>query len=312
VVNDSILVTLIDSDIVQRLKHVRQAGAKFLVNTNRNGTRYEHSEGVMLLIRRIGGNLEEQIAGLLHDISHTAFSHTVDMLLNIRNENYHELVKNQIIDRFNIRKYFSGTSYDVDYILNEENFQILEQPQPNLCADRIDYTIRDLKKLDRINQSEIENFLNSLIIYENQIGISCIEQAEWFCIQFHNLVKDVYMDPTENYYSYKFTRILNYALEINCISMDDIIFGTDDKLLEIVYSNKDSELKELLFAFENKSKAIIDKNNYDVVIKPKARVIDPLLVLNNQTSRLSEHSSVVTELSAQIEQIANEGLFLRV
>ena len=41
-------------------------------------TRYEHSVGVMLLARRVGGGLREQVAALLHDVSHTAFSHVID------------------------------------------------------------------------------------------------------------------------------------------------------------------------------------------------------------------------------------------
>ncbi len=69
---------LINTNVFQRLKKIHQGGAIFLINPNINHTRFEHSIGVMLLIKNLGGSIEEQIAGLLHDISHTAFSHLID------------------------------------------------------------------------------------------------------------------------------------------------------------------------------------------------------------------------------------------
>lgn len=87
---EQVLEDLINSKPVQRLRGGHQGGASYLVNPKWNVTRYEHSVGVMLLIRKLGGSLEEQIAGLLHDVSHTAFSHVVDFALDQKAENYHE------------------------------------------------------------------------------------------------------------------------------------------------------------------------------------------------------------------------------
>lgn len=53
------------------------------MNKEWNVTRFDHSVGVMLLVKKLGGSVEEQIAGLLHDVSHTAFSHVVDYVLII-------------------------------------------------------------------------------------------------------------------------------------------------------------------------------------------------------------------------------------
>mgnify|MGYP001124669790 CR=1 FL=1 len=94
---DGILEELIFSNPVQRLKGIYQGGASYFVNEKWNVTRYEHSIGVMLLIKKLGGSLEEQIAGLLHDISHTAFSHVIDFVFENKDEDYHEKIYHQII-----------------------------------------------------------------------------------------------------------------------------------------------------------------------------------------------------------------------
>ena len=54
---DGVLEELIMSKPVQRLKGVHQGGASYLINEKWNVTRYEHSVGVMLLIRKLGGSL---------------------------------------------------------------------------------------------------------------------------------------------------------------------------------------------------------------------------------------------------------------
>src|SRR5437660_512801 len=89
-VTDDLLSDLLTSHAVQRLKAVSQAGASSLVCPKRSVTRYEHSVGVMVLTRVLGGSLIEQCAGLLQDVSHTAFSHTIDYVYSNRSESFHE------------------------------------------------------------------------------------------------------------------------------------------------------------------------------------------------------------------------------
>lgn len=81
-VNEPVLVEIINSYELQRLKEISMAGyypgcPEF---NNPEYNRYNHSVGVLLLLRRYGASLAEQIAGLIHDVSHSAFSHTIDYI----------------------------------------------------------------------------------------------------------------------------------------------------------------------------------------------------------------------------------------
>src|SRR5438552_18945322 len=89
-VNEDLLLDLLASNAVKRLAAVSQAGASSLVRRGRSVSRLEHSVGVMLLTRMLGGTVMEQAAGLLQDVSHTAFSHTVDYVFKDRKEEFHE------------------------------------------------------------------------------------------------------------------------------------------------------------------------------------------------------------------------------
>ena len=87
---DDAIANIIETKPLQRLKHIHQGGAVFLAYPNISTSRFEHSIGVCHLIGILGGNQKEQIAGLLHDISHTAFSHVIDYVLEDKNEDFHE------------------------------------------------------------------------------------------------------------------------------------------------------------------------------------------------------------------------------
>ncbi|MGL5329866.1 MAG: HD domain-containing protein, partial [Peptostreptococcaceae bacterium] len=160
---EGIFKQLIETKEVQRLKGVHQGGASYLINPKWNVTRYEHSIGTMLLIRLLGGTIEEQIAGLLHDISHTAFSHVIDFVLKNNEEDYHEKIYDKIIEESDIPQILSKYGYNYkDILFDESKWTILEKSAPKLCADRIDYTLRDMYHYGFIEDEEVKCFLSNL------------------------------------------------------------------------------------------------------------------------------------------------------
>ena len=79
-INEGVLIELVNSKEVQRLKNITLTGIPEEYYFRKVSSRFGHSVGVMILLRRLGADLKEQIAGLLHDVSHTAFSHLVEWL----------------------------------------------------------------------------------------------------------------------------------------------------------------------------------------------------------------------------------------
>ena len=86
---DPSVVELLESKVMQRLKGVDQHGIPHYFCNLSPFSRFDHSVGVYLLVKNAGASDKEQIAALLHDASHTAFSHTADFLFKNKG-NFHQ------------------------------------------------------------------------------------------------------------------------------------------------------------------------------------------------------------------------------
>src|SRR3990170_5931387 len=159
-IGEPVLLDLMQSAAMNRLRGVLQHGITGLIGITAPTTRFEHSVGVMLLVRRLGASLEEQIAALLHDVSHTAFSHVIDYVFGGHDsQSYHEGVQEEYLAGTDVPAILARHGFDWRDFLHEADFPLLEQPAPALCADRLDYFLRDSRDLGLATDDEIENVL---------------------------------------------------------------------------------------------------------------------------------------------------------
>ena len=184
-ITDQVILDLIKSKPMQRLKGIAQAGISKYVFKNRSVTRFEHSLGVMILLKKLGASVEEQIAGLLHDIPHTAFSHVIDYVFKSKDHDFHEKFHEKIINNSEIPKILKEHDLDPKFITNEHNFPLLEKNAPDLCADRLDYTFRDLAEFYSSTE-KLKDCITKLIIENNEIIFADKESA----VLFANLYLD--------------------------------------------------------------------------------------------------------------------------
>ncbi|QJC95122.1 Deoxyguanosinetriphosphate triphosphohydrolase [Bacillus mojavensis] len=309
---DGVLEELIKSAPVQRLKGVYQGGASFLVNPKWNVTRYEHSIGVMLLIKRLGGTIEEQISGLLHDVSHTAFSHVIDFVFENEAEDYHENIFQQVIDQSEIPEILKQHGYDADdLLLNDTRWTLLEQPAPELCADRIDYTLRDMYQYGQITLREAEIFLDHLVVRNGRVFPDGIETAEWFVRVYYKEVIDFFMNPV-NVYGYEYlAQTLKAALKHNVIAAEDLL-KTDQEVLGILHSSENDEVLRLLEKIHPHILVKEDDIHYDFHRKTKMRLIDPSIFFHNEWITSSSVSEHIRKMGEAAYRKAKKGVYVKV
>ncbi|MGE8054043.1 HD domain-containing protein [Bacillus mycoides] len=309
---DKVLEELILSKPVQRLKGVHQAGASYLMNEKWNVTRFDHSVGAMLLIKKLGGSVEEQIAGLLHDVSHTAFSHVIDYVFDNENESYHEEIFSAVVKNSEIPAILSKHGYNYeDILLDDSKWTLLERSAPELCADRVDYTLRDMFTYGYISLEEAQDFLNDLIAVNGKMVLQSIEMAEWFTKTYYKEVIDFFMKPMNIYGNDMLAKTLKLALHKKIIHPDDFLLE-DHELIMKLRLCKDQEVDALLRKVHPSIEVKEDRNEYDLHQKNKVRLIDPPLFREGEVVR----SSVVSEKIRQMSDIAYEkairGMYVKV
>lgn len=309
---DKVLEELILSKPVQRLKGVHQAGASYLMNEKWNVTRFDHSVGAMLLIKKLGGSVEEQIAGLLHDVSHTAFSHVIDYVFDNENESYHEEIFSSVVKNSEIPAILSKYGYNYeDILLDDSKWTLLEKSAPELCADRVDYTLRDMFTYGYISLEEVHSFLEDLIEVDGKMVLQNIEIAEWFTKTYYKEVIDFFMKPMNIYGNDMLAKTLKLALHKKIIHPDDFLLE-DHELITKLRLCKDQEVDALLRKVHPSIEVKEDRNEYDLHQKNKVRLIDPPLLREGEVVQ----SSVVSEKIRQMSDIAYEkavrGIYVKV
>lgn len=309
---ESIFEQLIKTKEVQRLKGIHQGGASYLINPKWNVTRYEHSIGTMLLIRLMGGCIEEQIAGLLHDISHTAFSHVIDFTLKNNEEDYHEKIYDKIVESSNIPKILHENGYNYkDILFNESKWTILEKSAPKLCADRVDYTLRDMYHYGFILKNEIQCFLKDLKVVDGEIVIKSIESSQWFVDVYYKEVIDFFLNPFNIYACNRLAKALEISLDLGEISLDDLLKEDEDVYIKLMKS-KSSDILNLIKSIHSDVKLVEDKKEYDIFQKNKVRIIDPTVISEGVLFKSSEKSSFIKELTNNALKKSEEGVFIKI
>lgn len=309
---EDVLIELINCDAVQRLKYIHQVGATYLIKEELNVNRLEHSIGVMLLIRMLGGSLKEQIAGLLHDISHTAFSHVIDFVFDNSDEDYHELIFDEVVINSKIPYILNKYGYDFKEILeNEEKWTILEKKAPKLCADRVDYTLRDMYKYGFTNKNEINEFLKNIQVVNGEIVTNDIESARWFLELYYTEVIDFFMNPINGYSYDKLSKAIKIAIDENELNLKDIL-KTDNEVIDILNRSENNKIKSLMKSLNKNVKLRINEDKYDIFIKGKTRLIDPGVGIRGKVYSLSELDNCVELINTKAKAKMEKGVYIEI
>ncbi|WP_442591174.1 HD domain-containing protein [Pedobacter sp. AW31-3R] len=219
---------LLQTKAIRRLEKIHHSGAIFLVNPEIRHSRLEHSIGVMLLIRILGGTELEQVAGLVHDLSHTTFSHVGDYVFGHTEEDYHEQIFDSVLLGSEVPGVLEKYGYGSRQIL-ENDFTILEQPLPLLCADRLDYTLRDAMYARLITRNQALSFLELITLQDNRIVVKSAAYAEWINHIFKRLNKEVYNAPLYVYANQQIAFLIREFLKDGSLQEADLM--KDDTFL---------------------------------------------------------------------------------
>lgn len=302
-ITSPVVLEIIASETFHRLKGISQYGIPDEFYHLQNFYRYEHCIGTYLLLKKFGASETEQIAGLIHDISHTAFSHTVDWVLQDarHTEDFQDEQHETYIAKSPVAKILEKHGYTVSRVANYDTFGLLERDLPDLCADRIDYSLREEPN------EEARDILASLRVVDGQFVMKDQASARVFAERYLRIQTE-HWGGFEAVSRYKlFSRILRRGLEQKVFVFDDF-WKVDETIVELLKKSNDAQILQGLEILRNKNLSGLPKSKEPAF--KKFRHIDPKFLENGKLVRLS---SIDPEWANKLEAARKEneqGVFI--
>ncbi len=307
-INEPVLTDLLNSPSMLRLKKISQFGIPDKYYILKNFDRYEHSVGVMLLLRKLGASLEEQAAGLLHDVSVLAFSHITDWVFGQGRqgkEDYHDGLHQDFIRSTEIPGILAKHGFDVNKISDLDNFSLLENNSPDLCADRVDYALREFKYW--LNPAVVDNCIAGLIDFNGEMVFDNSGAAHDFANNYLQLQMKHWGRPDAVLRYHLFSNALKIAIDKGYINESD--FYNDEELILNKMRCGDKEIEAVLASLETGS---VDKykNNSGQKVLKKFRFVDPKVKIGNDLVRLSAVKSDFSSFLEECREINQKGVMI--
>lgn len=310
-ITEPIIQAIIESEPMQRLKKVNQYGASFYRFSHLTTNRFEHCVGVYLLLRKFNATLEEQIAGLLHDVPHTAFSHVVDFVFGGSEVGtFHEEFHQEVIMNSELPEIFKRHNIDLNSVLDKHKFHLLERDLPDLCMDRIDYFYRDLITDNIITPAVADRLLSKMVRFEDTIIFEDQAAAREFADYFRQGDQQLWGHPLQAALYHLFAEALKTALFDNIITFKDL-FSVDEVVYEkLAKANHPLITKNLELV--KHIKVVEDPAKYDFFIKTKIRMVDPYVLVDGEPVRLSHIDAQFNSIQEDYRAKRQQGYYLRI
>ena len=283
-------------------------------------SRLEHSVGVALIIWNFTKDKTQTIAGLLHDVSTTVFSHVSDFRKGdaLTQTSTEEPTTKMILSDSALCKLLESDGIEPKDVVDYHLYPIADNEIPSLSADRLEYMYPSGLALDGSwTFEEIAKTYNDLIILKNEenkeeLGFKTIEMAELYCKKFCMIGHILQLN--ENKLSLQLlSQIMSKAVELDVLQEEDFMTLSESKIIEKIesfISKKTLSVEEQKFAtmyntfrkmtkVEHTSQKLPEDKYFCVSLKVKQRYINPLVKVgtnSQQAKRLSEVSDFANKL----------------
>lgn len=307
VISEPVLVELLQSPAVARLAGVHQHGISGLLGLTPKMTRLEHCIGAFLLVRIVGGDLDEQVAALLHDISHTTMSHVVDFALSAPGESYHEKHKARYVRTTEIPAILARHGFGDLKPLDEELYPLVEQPSPHLCADRLDYALRDVVGLGHVGLEDARRLVASalralpsatsphrLLVLQDQRLALLLARGYMACD------RDVWGNPAHGDLYTRTAELMKSLIQGGGVREEELWTLSDEEFWAKMRQAADAQGREAMDRLE--SEGLPDEAGLPLPANAKVRTIDPDIYTASSGGEAQPLSVLVPDYATEREQ----------
>jgi uncharacterized protein len=259
---DELTLALLDTDVFQRLRYVRQLGWTYLVYPGATHTRFEHALGTHHLSRRalallceaehsISIGEDEQAivrsAALLHDVGHYPFSHALEEIGAL----HHEEVARPLITEGRVASLLTAAlGVDAPRMVFELIAGRSTSPLQGLISgsldlDKIEYLKRDAFMCGvPYGEIDVDRLTNSLVLARDpltgrtSIGVreKALSALESLLFAKYQMYRNVYWHHAVRSATAMYKRLVEEALEAGVVDGRSLARFTDEGLMHLLES----------------------------------------------------------------------------
>ncbi|HTM06591.1 MAG TPA: hypothetical protein VL201_05105 [Patescibacteria group bacterium] len=316
IIEDPVAAEILHSKAMLRLKGINQYGIWAFLKEQPPYTRYDHSLGVYFLSNKFNASPQEAIYGLIHDISHTAFSHVADFMFNT--------VTSRKAYQDNILSWYAHTTdlhdilekHDLAYILDDtviDTFTMIKAPLPHLCIDRLEYNLYGGFIEGWLTKAEIHTILNDLQYVNGVFIFQTAHQAKKFADISVRLSVENWCNPDNCFVYQQMAEMLSYAIQNTIISEKDFHYSDDQSIWKILHASHDPCIQSLIQNIKQYHTQfyISTQDNYEIAVQSKFRGVDPCVSTENGIKNLSELDLVFAKYFDDAKKQCSKTIYLK-
>ena len=254
---DELTLNLVDTEVFQRLRYVRQLGWTYLVYPGATHSRFEHALGTHHLSRRTLALLceaedaasiseEEQTivrsAALLHDVGHYPFSHALEEIGAL----HHEAVARPLITEGSVASLLTarlGKDAPVkvfDLIRGHSESPLQGLISGSLDLDKIEYLKRDAFMCGvPYGEIDVDRLTNSLVLVDDPetgrraIGVreKALSALESLLFAKYQMYRNVYWHHAVRSATAMYKRLVEDAVHAGVVGVESFARYTDEGLM---------------------------------------------------------------------------------
>jgi len=254
---DELTLSLVDTEVFQRLRYVRQLGWTYLVYPGATHSRFEHALGTHHLSRRTLALLYEaedaasisedeqaivRSAALLHDVGHYPFSHALEEIGAL----HHEDVARPLITEGGVASLLTSRLGDdapvrvFDLIRGRSESALQGLISGSLDLDKIEYLKRDAFMCGvPYGEIDVDRLTNSLVLVDDPetsrpaIGVQekALSALESLLFAKYQMYRNVYWHHAVRSATAMYKRLVEDALHAGVVSVQSLARYTDEGLM---------------------------------------------------------------------------------
>jgi uncharacterized protein len=265
---DELTLTLVDTEVFQRLRYVRQLGWTYLVYPGATHTRFEHALGTHHLSRRTLALLCEaedstsiseidqaivRSAALLHDVGHYPFSHALEEIGAL----HHEHVARPLITDGSVASILSsqlGSDAPVrvfDLIRGRSESPLQGLISGSLDLDKIEYLKRDAFMCGvPYGEIDVDRLTNSLVLVDDPVtgrrslGVQekALSALESLLFAKYQMYRNVYWHHAVRSATAMYKRLVEDAVRTEVVDVQSLARHTDEGLMHTLEGDRPTPL----------------------------------------------------------------------